>query len=413
MKHILTITLALLITNFVFSQNQERCKEIAENVFEAVNKKDFQAIKPFLSKDFTIAGHKMPLAENILMALIAQLNKIEKHTLTSVENEIGVTLYYDLVYEELGKKQSLFVFNDKNKIQHLELLKIAVKTLDKKDKKIDYSSQNFIEIPFFQMQKLIVVKAKINGVERNFILDSGSPHTIINSKYIGNKEETSSSGLKGVGGSSLSGMNIEKINLDFYGIKMLEQDALTLNISHLEKDSIEIYGLIAYDLIKEYDVLFDYKNQIVTLINPDFFEKYKSKKLKDYKKSISLPLSLRGHIPVVSVHIAKRKYNMGIDCGATANLLDEKNYVAIKKNLKKITSSGLLGASKEKKEVKYASLKKLYLNKRLYKNTSVVFSDISHLNKNAEVFIDGLLGYEILSKQLSLLSYKRKELVLF
>ena len=39
------------------------------------------------------------------------------------------------------------------------------------------------------------------------------------------------------------------------------------------------------------------------------------------------------------------------------------------------------------------------------------FNDISHLNNAYKMEIDGLIGYEVLSKQKTLISYKRKEII--
>ncbi|GAE23770.1 hypothetical protein JCM10003_3591 [Bacteroides pyogenes JCM 10003] len=80
--------------------------------------------------------------------------------------------------------------------------------------------------------------------------------------------------------------------------------------------------------------------------------------------------------------------------------------------MKKISSESLSGASKGKKEVTKARLKKFHAGTTAYKNMQFVFSDIAHLNKDKEVKIDGLLGYEFLSKHPTLISYQRKELLL-
>ena len=39
-----------------------------------------------------------------------------------------------------------------------------------------------------------------------------------------------------------------------------------------------------------------------------------------------------------------------------------------------------------------------------FKKMNTVFSDISHLNKNNKIIINGLVGYEVLSKHPTLIS---------
>lgn len=415
MKHILLAILIVVFSTTAFAQNRVECEKIVSIVFDAVSKQDMSLIKPFLSEDVKISGQSSPISEKVLEQLVNSLGAIKAFTLTESDSSTILTMKYEVEYEKFGKKQAFFEFDQNNKIRTMDLLKIEIKTVKKDPAKMEYNPSNVIEIPFTRMKDLIVVKASINGEERDFILDSGLGFTSINSKYIGkNTTETEKNVLittKSVHNESLSGTNVVRTNIDFYGIRLHDQEVLTLDISHLEFEGRPIYGLIGHDFLSKYDVLFDYKKNLVVLINPDYFETYRKEKLaRDLIET--LPFELRGHIPILQIKIGNDYYKMGLDCGATVNLFDINILSKIKGNLKKITTNGLSGASKNNKDVTHAVLKKFYAGTTLYKNTKTVFSDISHLNKAKNVKIDGLLGYEFLSKQLTLLSYQRKELLL-
>lgn len=45
------------------------------------------------------------------------------------------------------------------------------------------------------------------------------------------------------------------------------------DLSHLEKGT-DVYGLIGYDVYKDYDLMFDYKKKTMTLIDPDYTETF-------------------------------------------------------------------------------------------------------------------------------------------
>ena len=62
-------------------------------------------------------------------------------------------------------------------------------------------------------------------------------------------------------------------------------------------------------------------------------------------------------------------------------------------------------------EVEKGLLKKVIIGGKRFKNTKTVFSDISHLNNGYKLKLDGLMGYELLSKQKTLISYRRKEMI--
>lgn len=415
MKHILLAILIVVFSTTAFSQNRVECEKIVSIVFDAVSKQDMSLIKPFLSEDVKISGQSSPISEKVLEQLVNSLGAIKAFTLTESDSSTLLTMKYEVEYEKFGNKQAFFEFDQNNKIRTMDLLKIEIKTVKKDPAKMEYNPSNVIEIPFIRMKDLIVVKASINGEERDFILDSGLGFTSINSKYIAeNTTETEKNVLittKSVYNESLSGTNVVRTNIDFYGIRLHNQEVLTLDISHLEFEGRSIYGLIGHDFLSKYDVLFDYKKNLVILINPDYFETYRKEKLSRNLIE-TLPFELRGHIPILQIKIGNDYYKMGLDCGATVNLFDTNILSKIKGNLKKITTNGLSGASKNNKDVTHAVLKKFYAGTTLYKNTQTVFSDISHLNKAKNVKIDGLLGYEFLSKQLTLLSYQRKELLL-
>ncbi len=59
---------------------------------------------------------------------------------------------------------------------------------------------------------------------------------------------------------------------------LTDGDALTMNLAHLETElDTEIYDLIGYDMLKNYDVLLDYRDKEMVLIKPDYFNSYRSK----------------------------------------------------------------------------------------------------------------------------------------
>jgi len=293
---------------------------------------------------------------------------------------------------------------------------MEVKTMDKSIKEISNPGKKVITIPFIMIGNLLAVDVMLNNEKRVFIFDSGSPSVILNSKYIQTNDTVNSiSSLKGVEGRSISGIDIEEVEkLEFGGIIMKNQDLLTMDISHLEKSletNIEIYGLIGYDLFKDYDLLFDYEKHELTLINPNFFAQYKNNELSDYKLTI-VPFGLSSHIPVIKARIGNKDYSFGIDCGAETNLMDKELLASMLKHLKHIEKDTLVGANKNCIEVTKGLIKKVYIETKKFKNVSTVFNDMSHLNNGYKLKLDGLMGYELLSKQKTIISYKRKEMIL-
>jgi hypothetical protein len=92
-------------------------------------------------------------------------------------------------------------------------------------------------------------------------------------------------------------------------------------------------------------------------------------------------------------------------------LINETLFESLKKNIKRIKVDELLGADNQPKKVKKGKVKNTTIGAKSFKNLKTVFSDISHLNEGYKLNLDGLIGYEVLSKQKTLISFDRKEMI--
>ena len=411
MKYFILV-IACLIGNSILAQDKKICEKIVGIAIEAVNNSSTDELKKHLASDFTCAGQNGIVAIKVMEQLVTQLNEhISDVSKISEQQENGtLTLVYDFNYsKKLGHKNATFVFDTNNQLKQMDLLSVQIKKVSTKND-FEASARDIISIPMEIVDGLIIVTAKLDGFERKFILDSGAPTLYLNSRYFANDSIISISSAKGVN-SSISGQDVIRIkSFDFQGIKMQNTDFVMSDLSHLlEKE--EIYGLIGYQTIKDYDWLFDYANKTLTLIKPDKTDDYISKmQYTTYEFPLKMA-SETSHIPFVEAKIGKTEVALGIDCGASVNLLDTALFDKLKNDLTNITTTELTGASVQKAKVQEASVKSLTIGKILFENMPTVFKDMNHLNSQWENNIDGLIGYEILSNQKTLVSIKNKKII--
>ncbi|MEX0966384.1 MAG: pepsin/retropepsin-like aspartic protease family protein [Bacteroidia bacterium] len=414
MKKVKVLLSMLFLTQISVAQDIDICRRVVDLSIEAINNQSSTNLNNHLSDDFTMAGQKGETAKLVLAQLLSQLGENVKSHEEVNQNKLneGLELKYRIEYEKMGIKEATFIFDKNNMIKGLNLFKIEVKTLNDKSE-IKKPNKDIIEVPFYMAGNLIAVNVLLNGEKRTFILDNGSPKVILNSKYFSGKERSQRtiSSSKGVSGN-ISGMDIENVEqLDFGGIQLINQEVITLDLSHLEeKLDTDIYGLIGFDLIKDYDIIFNYKTLKLTFINPDIFEKYRDENLLHNNLS-SVPFMLEGHIPVVEAQINNKTLAFGIDCGAESNLIDDHLIQSLKGQVKRIKTDRLVGAENNPKEIKIGKIKNTLVGKKEFKNLPTAFSDISHLNEAYGLKLDGLIGYQVLSKQRTLLSFARKEMI--
>lgn len=411
MKYFILV-IACLIGNSILAQDKKICEKIVGIAIEAVNNSSTNELKKHLASDFTCAGQNGIVAIKVMEQLVTQLNeRISDVSKISEQHENGtLTLVYDFNYsKKLGHKNATFVFDTNNQLKQMDLLSVQIKKVSTKTD-FEASARDIISIPMEILDGLIIVTAKLDGFERKFILDSGAPTLYLNSRYFANDSIISISSAKGVNSSIFGQDAIRVKSFDFHGIKICNTDFVMSDLSHLlEKE--EIYGLIGYQTIKDYDWLFDYANKTLTLIKPDKTDDYISK--MQYT-TYEIPLKMASetsHIPFVEAKIGKTEVALGIDCGASVNLLDTALFDKLKNDLNNITTTELTGASVQKTKVQEASVKSLTIGKKLFENVPTVFNDMNHLNSQWENNIDGLIGYEILSSQKTLVSIKNKKII--
>lgn len=397
----------------LFAQDESQCRKLVELTKECINNKDSEGLTQHLSKEFTMAGQTGQIAPMVLEQVLSQLNDPIVSITPVSSNKVGneLELKYLFEYSEMGEKETFFRFDENNMLNELELFQMEVKTMSE-ETKITQNDKKVIEIPFTMAGNLIVVDVLLNGKKRKFILDSGAPKVILNAKYVAKKEGYSHrlSSSKGVNGG-ISGMDFTRVeHLDFAGIQLKDQEVISMDLAHLEEElDFEFHGLIGYEVVKDFDLLFDYDNHQLTLIAPDHFEQFRTEELTKNRLS-SVPFQMGDHIPIIEAKVGNEIVHLGIDTGAETNLLDDDLFASLGSHVRNVESDTLSGAGKQSKVVQSGDVKKLTIGQSVFKDASTFFSDISHLNEGYQLALDGLIGYPILSNQKTLISFRRKEL---
>ncbi|MGH1365863.1 MAG: hypothetical protein ACRBF0_20055 [Calditrichia bacterium] len=417
MKAKLLKLFAVLLISFgispIHAQSESSYQKVAELTAESLNSRTAEKLFPYFSDDFSIAGQSGPVAKMVFKQLCLQLgdsiHRIEKKGMIAEAAQTRVI--YTFHYDQKGPTETKFIFNKSGLLEGLELFEMEVKHANKQAE-LSKPSSSDVRIPFTMAGKLILTKVHVNGQLKHFLLDSGSPKVILNAAYFSVEDDgrKTISSTKGVGGA-VSGMNLIKIkSLGWYGIEIANQELLTLDLSHLEKElETEIHGLIGYEMFSSYDVFFNYADKELLLLEPESSTAFLESHFPDAKTS-SQTFALGHHIPILDATIDEQVLKLGLDSGAESNLLSSSLFETVKESLDNIRTDELVGIGNNPSDVTKAAIKRLEMGGKIFEQTATVFSDISHIADGYQLKLDGLVGYEILSKQKTLLSFKRKEL---
>ncbi len=276
-----------------------------------------------------------------------------------------------------------------------------------------WAGPNIFKIPFKNRGHLILVKGEINNKERSFVFDTGAKTLVLNKKYV--EKNTPGSGkeykIRGIHGR-VANVSDRKVGAFQLGqIRKTDFVALVMEFSVMEEVvGYPVYGLIGYDIFSGYDIFIDYDNKLLTFIPEEKFMVFWNSNIVNQSFSF-VDMTMNHHIPVVQAKAGDKRIRLGIDTGAARTLLDQNATDVIHYEFQDFGSRDLVGVENKSKKTTSGRIRQISIGAQKYNNIEVLIKDLSHLNDNISESIDGLIGYDILGKQRTLISYKNKKFV--
>lgn len=404
---VLCITISIICALSSFAQ-KELFQHQLNVIRNAFNSKDIALLDSLLSEDCTVLGNSGKLLLPSIKAVFGTLadNTIEGMTLVNMESSVngGAILTYKIKYSVLGEKDACFAFDGDGKITQLDYI-VSAKAQTVKNISAHKAASPLVSIPFnVDSNHLIIIKGTINGKDCNLIWDSGAKRSILNSDYLTDlKTKQGSANIGGVNAQTTSGIaTADSINLNVSGITTENATFITRSLKHLESNGAEmpIAGLIGMDMFGGYDIIYDYDTRKLTLIDSHAQIRLQGNPI------LTVPYSqfASDYLPCIKVNMGGKEVELGIDCGAGANLIQEKA-LPDGVNFETSTLTGISGNTTEQKlgDIDFT------IGDVSFAKQPFVVGDISHLNLG----IDGLLGYPFLSSHKMMFKNSTRELIIF
>ncbi len=274
---------------------------------------------------------------------------------------------------------------------------------------------NIFVIPFRTMGKLMVVEAKVNGVKGYFIVDSGAPFLVLNSKYFPHLGTplrfVKVSGVTGDVGEVLTAT---VSSFEWGGIRANSLNCHVVDLRHLERRPTDsIFGLIGFEVFQNLEMLMDYDENRIVLYKLDG-ENNRIEYDADYQvPEYIVPFTYKGHVPIVEATVAHQPLRFGIDTGAEFNLLSNTLDSTILKTFILEKKIPLRGSGKSILETWLGRIEDMRLGKASYLNQPTLLTDIRETNETFDVKLDGLLGQPFLRYRRTVINFRKKELHLW
>lgn len=256
-------------------------------------------------------------------------------------------------------------------------------------------------IPFSRAGNLIVLKARVDSTEGNFILDTGAPGLVLNRTYfrdypsrdIHDAEQT---GITGTLGLTVK-TDVEDFHLGTFKYSKIEADLA--NLGHIENSkNIRILGLIGLEFFKQCEMFIDFDKSQIHLKH--ISKKYvlpASHMLEDTTAYRVIPIDLMDNRIVTTTELGGKKLKMIIDCAAESNILNSKlpnkvlEYVTISRRIK------LTGSGTTKVDALYGNISELMIGNEKIGELPVILTNLENTCFSYNGCIDGVLGFDFLS----------------
>ena len=249
-----------------------------------------------------------------------------------------------------------------------------------------------ITIPFKLADGIILVSAAANGKEGFFAFDTGAMQTAVNKAHFPEMQGAQIQIAKfteGVQEASAAEGTLSSLYIS--QIEKADFPVLIMDLMYVENalkaamPDVKFLGTLGIDVIRNYTVLLDY-NAAEIILDPEY----------GFENQVTVPMRYE-KLPVIEVEVANRTCDFVLDTGANTCLLGQSFQNAPQ----------LIPASKTPNIVT-APVVRVGENK--YENITSVISDISAIKK--KVPVEGVIGYQVLSRQRSILDFKNHQLIM-
>ncbi len=265
------------------------------------------------------------------------------------------------------------------------------------------SSTSITVAPFNIVNGMVIVKASVDGVLGNFILDTGAPRLVLNANQFPHTNHILGTGIAG----DIEMGEVELKEFKWGGIEYFEIKAFTLDISHLEESvGRNLMGLIGFDLLKDQELFFDFPNDIIKIYSSELSN---SARLDNH--AIETPFILNGHVPTIAAKVNNKKVFLGIDSGAGVNLFDEAYFS--KNGMKEIQKEIIIGLDQNPQTVNSAIASSFTIKNSGFDNLRCYFMDMTLLKSQFESRLDGVLGYPFLKEHAVAINFKEQKVYIW
>ena len=269
-------------------------------------------------------------------------------------------------------------------------------------------SSKFIVVDFDTSKRLILTEAEVDGKRGFFLFDTGASHLTLNQKHFPQKRASASNyATSNIHAKQMRTMMTRVSKFQWGGIRRKKLDCPITDLSALEDWlGYPLLGLIGFDIIRDYEVHLNHKKQTITLASGK-----RRGTAEQIPPNYTLDFDLCGHLPVLEVNVGtRRKAYLGLDSGASANILDDDWQEEVAELALVRSEIALAGASNGQKQAEKLIIEQITLENQiaLY-HARIILTDFD-IPTGRCFQVDGLIGIDAFACKRVAIDYKKHKL---
>jgi hypothetical protein len=280
---------------------------------------------------------------------------------------------------------------------------------------ISYSPENSLEsdsvvIPLKRAGRLLLIEAVVDNEPGNLVFDTGASGLVFNSTYFRNHSRSAGGNSNGItGGIGLTEqITIDKIEFANLTYKNIRADMT--NLGHIEnRRGVKILGLIGFNMIRNFEILIDVKNNQLKLFRIDKTGKRIGQGQSKFKSDHNQKIADNSNILFLEGKVGGKNLNFCFDTGAETNVISSYSSKNILSTLTITRRSGLRGAGVAGKEVLFGRMNDFSMGNQQIKGMETIISNLDALSEAYGKKIDGMLGYNFMEQGILCINFARKQ----
>lgn len=260
-------------------------------------------------------------------------------------------------------------------------------------------------IPFSRVGNLILIKAKADSTEGNFILDTGCQGLVLNITYFRHYPTSSDHGAETQGINGTSSVITEQTMVRDFSFGSMQEYNVKANLANLgsieNSKGIKVLGLIGVQFLDNCELIIDFEENLLYfhVIAKKEIKTYRHVMLSDTASYHTIPFEITDSRIIVKTTMAGKKLRFIIDCAAETNILDSRLPDKIFDGLSITGKVNLVGVGNKKVEAVKGSLPSFAIGNRIITDMPVLITNLEKTCFSYGGCIDGILGLDNLSVQ--------------